>query len=117
MFLIKILTHFLFFSNSSGDFRVFLTGLFSKILCHVEASHLTFTENQLNGFSMMPQDYRANLRRQFTFSTKFSEIPGTYLIYHGSMKGLVVLNTGPLDWESSTLTTRSVLMILSKFSF
>ena len=49
------------------------------------------------------------------FSTKFPEIPGTHFIDLGKMKGcqpwshLLVLNTGPLDWESSTLTTNKVL--------
>ena len=48
------------------------------------------------------------------FTTKFPEIPGTHFIDLGRMKRLsrpwshsVVLNTGPLDWESSALTTRS----------
>ena len=47
------------------------------------------------------------------FTTKFPDSPGTYFINPRKMKGLsqpwsqpVVLNTGPLDWESSTLTTR-----------
>ena len=52
------------------------------------------------------------------FSTKFLESPGTHLIDLGMMKGWVDLGatqwignqtgqwTGPLDWESSSLTTR-----------
>ena len=45
------------------------------------------------------------------FTTKFPEIPGTHFIDLGRIKGLVNLgaNTRPLDWESSTLTTRSLL--------
>ena len=49
------------------------------------------------------------------FTTKFPEIPGTHyqpqkderLSWPWSHP--VVLNTGPLDWESSTLTTRPLL--------
>ena len=37
--------------NSSGDFKVCTTAPFSDILCHVEASHLTFNENQLTGYT------------------------------------------------------------------
>ena len=36
------------------------------------------------------------------FTTKFPEIPGTHFIVP------LVLNMGPLDWESSTLTTNKV---------
>ena len=43
------------------------------------------------------------------FSTKFPEIHGTHFIDLGRMKSFVdleshpvVLNTGPLDWESSS---------------
>ena len=37
------------------------------------------------------------------FTTQFPEIPGTHFINQ------VVLNTGPMDWESSALTTRPLL--------
>ena len=47
------------------------------------------------------------------FTTKFPEIPGTHMIDLGKNERLnrpwrhpVVLNKGPLDWESSALTTR-----------
>ena len=44
------------------------------------------------------------------FTTKFPEIPDTYFIDLRRMKGHpLVLNMGPLDWESSTLTTRPLL--------
>ena len=43
------------------------------------------------------------------FTTKFSEIPGSHFIDLIRMKGWVdlgaTLNMGPLDWESSDLTT------------
>ena len=51
------------------------------------------------------------------FTTKFPDIPGTHFIDLGRMKGWVdlgaslpvVLNTGPLDWKFSALTTRPSL--------
>ena len=50
------------------------------------------------------------------FTTKFPEVPGTHFIDHGEDERLsrpwshpAVLNTGPLDWESSALTTRPLL--------
>ena len=47
------------------------------------------------------------------FTTKFPEIPGTHFIDLRWMNPWVeshpVLNMGPLDWESSTLTTRPLL--------
>ena len=39
--------------NSSGDFKVCSNAPFSDILCDVEATHLTFNESQLTGFSLM----------------------------------------------------------------
>ena len=39
---------------------------------------------------------RATSRRQFTFNTKFLEIPGTHFIVLGRMKGLVDL--GATKW-------------------
>ena len=51
------------------------------------------------------------------FTTKFPEIPGTHLINLERMKGWVhlratlwFLDMGPLDWESSTLTTGPLLL-------
>ena len=43
------------------------------------------------------------------FTTNFAEIPGTHFINLGRMKGWVVLNMGPVDWESDALTTRPLL--------
>ena len=39
--------------NSSGDFKVCSNAPFCDILCHIEATHLTFNESLLTGFSMM----------------------------------------------------------------
>ena len=50
------------------------------------------------------------------FTTKFPEIPGTHFIDLGRLSRPwshpVVLNTGPLDRESSVLTTRPLLLKL-----
>ena len=48
------------------------------------------------------------------FTTKFPEVPGTHFIDLGrilsqSWRHPAVLNTGPLDWESSALTARPLL--------
>ena len=50
------------------------------------------------------------------FTTKFPEIPGAHFIALERMKDSAdfgatraVFNTGPLDWESSALTTRLLL--------
>ena len=37
--------------NSFGDFKVCLKASFSNNLCHVEATHLTFSESQLTGLA------------------------------------------------------------------
>ena len=47
------------------------------------------------------------------FTTNFPEIPGAHFINLRRIQGpwsyTVVLNKGPLDWEFSTLSTRSLL--------
>ena len=47
----------------------------------------------------LSQGYRATTRRQFPFYHSILRFPGV----HGTQ---LVLNLGPLDWESSTLSTR-----------
>ena len=64
----------------------------------------------------LPQGYRATLRRQFTF---YHLVPrSSWYSFYQPWKDErlsqpwshpVVLNTGPLDWESSALTTRPLL--------
>ena len=54
--------------NSSGDFNVCSKAPFSDILCHVEATHLTFNESQLTVFSMMRVFIGKRLRADFRFS-------------------------------------------------
>ena len=57
------------------------------------------------------------------FTTKFPEIPGTHFIDLERMNSSVdpvVLDRGPLDWESSALTTRPLLnapLKISKIQF
>ena len=60
------------------------------------------------GWDLTPSRLESLQGGSLLFTTKFPEIPGTHFIDLGRMKGWVnqvVLNTGPLDWESSTLTT------------
>ena len=54
--------------NSFGDFKVCLKAPFSDILCHVEATHLTFIKSQLTGFSMMQVFTGRCFRADFRFS-------------------------------------------------
>ena len=53
------------------------------------------------------------------FTTQFPGFPGTHLIDLGRLSQpwshQVVLNLGPLNWESSALTTRSLIRSLTKF--
>ena len=63
------------------------------------------------------------------FPNKFPKVPGTQFInvrrikvfdgrrISGPLSHPVVLNTGPLDWESSTLTTRPLLHVLCPSCF
>ena len=57
------LTNFSIFS----DFKVFSKAPFSDALCHVEATHLTFNESQLTGFSMMQVFTERRLQTDFRF--------------------------------------------------
>ena len=53
--------------SSFSDFKVFLKAPFSDALCHVEATHLTFNESQLTGFSMMQVFTERRLQTDFRF--------------------------------------------------
>ena len=53
--------------SSFSDFKVFLKAPFSDALCHVEATHLTFNESQLSGFSMMQVFTERRLQTDFHF--------------------------------------------------
>ena len=59
---------FLAIFNSSGDFKVCSKAPFSDIFCHVEATHLTFNESQLTGFSMIRVFTERCFRADFRFS-------------------------------------------------
>ena len=69
----------------------------------------------------MPQGYRATLRRQFTFyhqgprkSLYSFDQPQKDERLSQPCSHSVVLNTGSLDWESRTLTTRPELKLMEK---
>ena len=53
--------------SSFSDFKVFLKAPFSDALCHVEATHLTFNESHLSGFSMMQVSTERCLQTDFHF--------------------------------------------------
>ena len=52
--------------NSFRDFKVCSKASFSGILCHVQATHLTFSESQLTCFSMMWVLLRGTFVQTFT---------------------------------------------------
>ena len=60
------LTNFSIFS----DFKVFSKAPFSDALCDVEATHLTFNESRLNGFSIMLVCTERRLQTDFCFRLK-----------------------------------------------
>ena len=63
----------------------------------------------------LPQGYRATSRRQFTF---YHQVPRkSWYSFDRPRKDErpVVLNKGPLDWESSALTTTTSLHDVCKF--
>ena len=69
------------------------------------------------GGVQLPQDYKATIRRQFTFYHSAPRRSWYQLNrpWKGERLSLpwsqpVVLNSGPVDWESSTLTTRRLLL-------
>ena len=69
----------------------------------------------------LSQGYRATSRRQFTFYHSFPKISWYSFIRPGKDERLsqpwchpMLLNLGPLDWESSTLTTRPLLHDMQK---
>ena len=62
---------FLIIFNSSGGFKFCTRAPFSDILCHVEASHLAFNENQLTGFIIMQVFTERCLQPDFHFSLNF----------------------------------------------
>ena len=59
-----------------------------------------------------------SLQGNLLFTTKFPEIADTHLIELGWMKGWVdlsnpvVLNMGPLDWESGVFTTNVFCLVV-----
>ena len=53
--------------TSFSDFKVFSKAPFSDALCRVEATHLTFNESQLTGFSMMQVYTERRLQTDFHF--------------------------------------------------
>ena len=53
--------------NSFGDFKVCSKAHFSDILCRVGATHLTLSESQLIGFSMVRVFTERHLRVDFHF--------------------------------------------------
>ena len=62
-----ISTHFLTNFNSFSHFKVCSKAPFSDALSHLDATHLTFSESQSTGFSMMLVFTERSLQADFYF--------------------------------------------------
>ena len=65
--------------NSFNDFKVCSEAPFSDVLCHVEATHLTFNKSQLTDFSMMQIFTEWRLRADFHFSLNVNVTVDSYM--------------------------------------
>ena len=83
--------------NSFGDFKVCSKAPFSDILSHVEATHLTFNESQLTGFSMMQVFTEMYLRANFYFSLNVN-VNVTVLSYMNSTSQKTILHNFVQQW-------------------
>ena len=114
------------FSALSEAFLLCLVGnIFGYILMYQKRNFWSISNFQLIkkatlwSFFMdgvrLPQGYRATSRRQFTF---YHQVPRkSWYSFDRPRKDErpVVLNKGPLDWESSALTTTTSLHDVCKF--
>ena len=65
--------------SSFGDFKVCSKAPFSDILCHIDATHLTFNESRLIGFRMMRGFTERHLRADFHFSLNVNVTVVSYM--------------------------------------
>ena len=83
--------------NSFGDFKVCSKAPFSDILCHVEATHLTFNESQLIGLSMSRVFTERRLRADFHFSLNVN-VNVTVVSYMNSTSREMILHNFLQQW-------------------
>ena len=83
--------------NSFGDFKVCTKAPFSDVLCHVEATHLTFNESQLIGFSKMRVLTERRLRADFHLNLNVN-VNVTVVSYMNSTSREMILHTFLQQW-------------------
>ena len=83
--------------NSLGDFKVCSKAPFSDILCHIEATHLTFNESQLIGFRMMQVFTERHLRADFHFSLNVN-VNVTVVSYMNTTSQEMILHNFLQQW-------------------
>ena len=77
--------------NSFGDFKICSKAPFCDVLCRVEATHLTFSESQLIGFSMMRVFTERPLQADFHFSLNVN-VNVTVVSYMNSTSRVMILH-------------------------
>ena len=83
--------------NSFDEFKIWSKARFSDILCHVEATHLTFNESQLIGFYMMRVFTERRQRADFHFSLNVN-VNVTVFSYMNSTSQEMILHNFLQQW-------------------
>ena len=83
--------------NIFSDFKVFLKAPFSDSFCHAEATHLTFNESRLCGFSMMQVFTERRLQADFHFRLNFN-VTVTVVRYMNSTSRETILSNFLQQW-------------------
>ena len=91
--------------SSFSDFKVFSKAPFSDALCHVEATHLTFNESQLSGFSMMQVFTERRLQTDFHFRLNVN-VTVTVVSYMNSTLRETVLPNFLQQWIDLNIFSR-----------
>ena len=91
--------------SSFSDFKVFSKAPFSDALCHVEATHLTFNESHLSGFSMMQVFTERRLQTDFHFRLNVN-VTVTVVSYMNSTLRETVLPNFLQQWIDLNIFSR-----------
>ena len=122
---------FLINFNSFSDFKVCSKAPLSDVLCHLEATQLTFNESQLTGFSMMWVLTERRLKADFYFSlnvnvnvavASYVNSTSREMILHNVLQKWIDLNISRTMKPESTSkaalfeTNSQILLFLYSFS-
>ena len=91
--------------SSFSDFKVFSKAPFSDVLRYVEATHLTFNESQLTGFSMMQIFTERRLQTNFHFRLNVN-VTVTVVSYMNSTLRETVLPNFLQQWIDLNIFSR-----------